>query len=37
LGGHIDNLALSKHAGHLGQEVQHVLDGAPAPSDGQRT
>ena len=33
--GHIDNLAVAHHACDLRQKVQHVLDGAPPPADGE--
>ena len=35
LRGHFDNLAVPQHTGRLREEVQHVLDGSPAPADGQ--
>src|ERR1035437_2795269 len=33
--GHIDDLAVSQHAGGLRQEIQHVLDSALSATNGQ--
>jgi len=35
LRGHFDNLAVPQHTGHLRQEIQHVLNGAPPSADRQ--